>query len=195
MFDDSSPNRIHQPLRSIPRILIRAELCGNPQAGPAAAWSARLTVVYDHHVRLLEEKLTELAAPPSPPDSIPCCISIWTMTTAWSLIALRGASATCQRLAGLLAATRVSSTRSWRSPPAATPCSFPRFAYPRGEPLHACGPCGAFYQVRATRFGSRLSDASKGKGHLLKSFLTCATWRVTVRDDTDNSPQGPETAF
>src|SRR5665811_1424214 len=26
-------------------------------------------------------------------------------------------------------------------------------------------------------------------------YLTCATWRVTVRDDTDNPPQGTETAF
>jgi len=27
---------------------------------------------------------------------------------------------------------------------------------------------------------------------LLKLFLTCATWRVTLRDDPHNTPQGLE---
>ena len=41
---------------------------------------------------------------------------------------------------------------------------------------------------------------SKGPGFetkamVLKLILTCATWRVTVRDDTDHPPQGTETAF
>jgi len=30
---------------------------------------------------------------------------------------------------------------------------------------------------------------------MLKSLLTCAPWRVTVRDDKEFPPQGTETAF
>jgi hypothetical protein len=33
------------------------------------------------------------------------------------------------------------------------------------------------------------------RAKLLTSFLTCATWRVTVRCDTDDPSQGTETAF
>jgi hypothetical protein len=29
----------------------------------------------------------------------------------------------------------------------------------------------------------------------LELLLTCAMWRVTLRDDSDNSPQGLEAAF
>ncbi len=42
------------------RDLIRAELVRESSARPAAPVVGSLTVVYDHHVRLLEEKLTDL---------------------------------------------------------------------------------------------------------------------------------------
>ncbi len=45
--------------------------------------------------------------------------------------------------------------------------------------------------VRLTPHGCQRRKTAK----LLELFLTCATWRDTSRDDTDNSPQGPETAF
>jgi CopG family transcriptional regulator, nickel-responsive regulator len=42
------------------RDLIRAELVRETSSQPAGRVVGSLTVVYDHHVRLLEEKLTEL---------------------------------------------------------------------------------------------------------------------------------------
>jgi hypothetical protein len=59
---------------------------------------------------------------------------------------------------------------------------------PSGLPLLRC--------LKKLEHGDALTVALvKGLAKLLKLSLTCAPLHVAVRDDTDNSPQGPETAF
>jgi CopG family nickel-responsive transcriptional regulator len=87
------------------RDLIRAELVRESSSRPAGRVVGSLTVVYDHHVRLLEEKLTEMQH-----HHHRLILSVLHVhldhDNCMELIALRGASADVQRLAGLLAATK-----------------------------------------------------------------------------------------
>jgi CopG family nickel-responsive transcriptional regulator len=87
------------------RDLIRAELVRESSSRPAGRVVGSLTVVYDHHVRLLEEKLTEMQH-----RHHRLILSVLHVhldhDNCMELIALRGASADVQRLAGLLAATK-----------------------------------------------------------------------------------------
>ena len=87
------------------RDLIRAELVRESSSRPAGGVVGSLTVVYDHHVRLLEEKLTEMQHVHSR-----LILSVLHIhldhDNCLELIALRGASADVQRFAGLLAATK-----------------------------------------------------------------------------------------
>jgi CopG family nickel-responsive transcriptional regulator len=72
---------------------------------PAGRVVGSLTVVYDHHVRQLEEKLTELQH-----NHNRVILSVLHIhldhDNCMELIALRGTSADVQRFAGLLAATK-----------------------------------------------------------------------------------------
>ncbi len=87
------------------RDLIRAEVVWESSRRPAGRVVGSLTVVYDHHVRLLEEKLTEMQH-----HHHRLILSVLHIhldhDNCMELIALRGASADVQRLAGLLAATK-----------------------------------------------------------------------------------------
>jgi CopG family nickel-responsive transcriptional regulator len=87
------------------RDLIRAELVRESSSRPAGRVVGSLTVVYDHHVRLLEEKLTEMQH-----RHHRLILSVLHIhldhDNCMELIALRGASADVQRLAGLLASTK-----------------------------------------------------------------------------------------
>src|ERR1039458_10906628 len=87
------------------RDLIRAELVRESSSRPAGRVVALLPVVYDHHVRLLEEKLTEMQH-----HHHRLILSVLHVhldhDNCMELIALRGASADVQRFAGLLSATK-----------------------------------------------------------------------------------------
>jgi CopG family nickel-responsive transcriptional regulator len=87
------------------RDLIRAELVRESSSRPSGRVVGSLTVVYDHHVRLLEEKLTEMQH-----RHHRLILSVLHIhldhDNCMELIALRGASADVQRLAGLLASTK-----------------------------------------------------------------------------------------
>jgi CopG family nickel-responsive transcriptional regulator len=87
------------------RDLIRAELVRESSSRPTGRVVGSLTVVYDHHVRLLEEKLTELQH-----NHSRLILSVLHVhlshNICMELLALRGASADVQRFASLLAATK-----------------------------------------------------------------------------------------
>ncbi len=87
------------------RDLIRAELVRESSSRPAGQVVGSLTVVYDHHVRLLEEKLTELQH-----NQHHLILSVLHVhldhDNCMELIALRGTSAHVQRFANSLAATK-----------------------------------------------------------------------------------------
>jgi len=87
------------------RDLIRAELVRESSSRPTGHVVGSLTVVYDHHVRLLEEKLTELQH-----NHSRLILSVLHIhldhDNCMELIALRGTSKDVQRLAGLLTATK-----------------------------------------------------------------------------------------
>jgi CopG family nickel-responsive transcriptional regulator len=87
------------------RDLIRAELVRESSSRPAGRVVGSLTVVYDHHVRLLEEKLTEMQH-----HHHRLILSVLHVhldhDNCMELIALRGPSADVQRFAGLLSATK-----------------------------------------------------------------------------------------
>lgn len=87
------------------RDLIRAELVRESSIRPAGQIVGSLTVVYDHHVRLLEEKLTELQH--SHNSVILSVLHIHLdHDNCMELLALRGKSADVQRFANMLAATK-----------------------------------------------------------------------------------------
>ena len=87
------------------RDLIRAELVRETSSKPSGRVVGSLTVVYDHHVRLLEEKLTELQHTHSR-----LIVSVLHVhldhDNCLELIALRGASAEVRRFADALAAIK-----------------------------------------------------------------------------------------
>jgi CopG family transcriptional regulator, nickel-responsive regulator len=87
------------------RDLIRAELVREESSKPTGRVVGSLTVVYDHHVRLLEEKLTELQHTHSR-----LIVSLLHVHLdhdhCLELIALRGASAEVRRFADTLAAIK-----------------------------------------------------------------------------------------
>lgn len=87
------------------RDLIRAELVRQTSSQPSGRVVGSLTVVYDHHVRLLEEKLTELQHTHSR-----LIVSVMHVhldhDNCLELIALRGPSADVRRLADTLAAIK-----------------------------------------------------------------------------------------
>ena len=87
------------------RDLIRAELVREKSSKPSGRVVGSLTVVYDHHVRLLEEKLTELQH-----NHSRLIISLMHVHLdhdhCLELIALRGASAEVRRFADTLAAIK-----------------------------------------------------------------------------------------
>ena len=87
------------------RDLIRAELVRETSNQPAGRVVGSLTVVYDHHVRLLEEKLTELQH-----THRRLIVSLMHVhldhDNCLELIALRGPSAEVRRLADTLAAIK-----------------------------------------------------------------------------------------
>ncbi len=87
------------------RDLIRAELVRQSSSRPAGRVVGSLTVVYDHHVRLLEEKLTELQH-----QHHRLIVSVLHVhldhDNCMEVLALRGASGDVQRFADLLAATK-----------------------------------------------------------------------------------------
>ena len=87
------------------RDLIRAELVRESSSRPAGHVVGSLTLVYDHHVRQLEEKLTELQH-----NHHRVILSVLHIhldhDNCMELIALRGTSKAVQRFAGLLAATK-----------------------------------------------------------------------------------------
>ncbi len=87
------------------RDLIRADLVRESSSRPAGRVVGSLTVVYDHHVRMLEEKLTELQH-----NHHRLILSVLHVhldhDNCMEVIALRGASAEVQRFADLLASTK-----------------------------------------------------------------------------------------
>jgi len=87
------------------RDLIRAELVRESSSHLSGRVVGSLTVVYDHHVRLLEEKLTELQH-----DHNRLVVSVLHVhldhDNCMEVLALRGPSGDVQRFAGLLAATK-----------------------------------------------------------------------------------------
>ena len=87
------------------RDLIRAELVRESSSRPTGHVVGSLTLVYDHHVRQLEEKLTEMQH-----NHNRLILSVLHIhldhDNCMELIALRGSSADVQRFAGLLAATK-----------------------------------------------------------------------------------------
>jgi CopG family nickel-responsive transcriptional regulator len=87
------------------RDMIRAELVRESSIRPSGSVVGSLTVVYDHHVRLLEEKLTELQH-----NHNRLILSVLHIhldhDNCMELLALRGASKDVQRFADLLAATK-----------------------------------------------------------------------------------------
>jgi CopG family nickel-responsive transcriptional regulator len=87
------------------RDLIRAELVRESSSRPAGRVAGSLTVVYNHHARLLEEKLTELQH-----NHNRVILSVLHIhldhDNCMEVIALRGASSEVQRFADLLAATK-----------------------------------------------------------------------------------------
>lgn len=87
------------------RDLIRAELVRESSSRPAGRVVGSLTVVYDHHVRLLEEKLTEFQHKHNR-----LILSVLHVhldhDNCMEVIALRGQSGEVQRFADLLAATK-----------------------------------------------------------------------------------------
>jgi CopG family nickel-responsive transcriptional regulator len=87
------------------RDLIRAELVRETSSRPAGRVVGSLTVVYDHHVRLLEEKLTELQH-----THTRLIVSVMHVhldhDNCLELIALRGSSAEVRRFADSLAAIK-----------------------------------------------------------------------------------------
>ena len=87
------------------RDLIRAEMVRERSSKPTGRVVGSLTVVYDHHVRLLEEKLTELQHTHSR-----LIVSVLHVhldhDNCLELIAVRGASAEVRRFADALAAIK-----------------------------------------------------------------------------------------
>lgn len=87
------------------RDLIRAELVRESSIRPAGHVVGSLTVVYDHHVRQLEEKLTELQH-----NHHKLILSVLHVhldhDNCMELLALRGRSGDVQRFADLLSATK-----------------------------------------------------------------------------------------
>jgi len=87
------------------RDLIRAELVRETSSQPSGRVVGSLTVVYDHHVRLLEEKLTELQHTHSR-----LIVSVLHVhldhDNCLELIALRGPSADVRRFADTLSAIK-----------------------------------------------------------------------------------------
>ncbi len=87
------------------RDLIRAELVRETSSQPSGRVVGSLTVVYDHHVRLLEEKLTELQHTHSR-----LIVSVLHVhldhDNCLELIALRGPSADVRRFADTLGAIK-----------------------------------------------------------------------------------------
>ncbi len=87
------------------RDLIRAELVRETSSKPTGRVVGSLTVVYDHHVRQLEEKLTELQHTHSG-----LIVSLMHVhldhDNCLELIALRGSSAGVRRFADALAAIK-----------------------------------------------------------------------------------------
>ena len=83
------------------RDLIRAELVRESSSRPGGRVVGSLTLVYDHHVRMLEEKLTELQH-----EHHRVILSVLHVhldhDNCMEVIALRGASADVQRFADLL---------------------------------------------------------------------------------------------
>jgi CopG family nickel-responsive transcriptional regulator len=104
-FDDLIGKRGYTNRSEAFRDLIRAELVKESSSRPAGRVVGSLTVVYDHHVRLLEEKLTEMQH-----NHNRLILSVLHIhldhDNCMELIALRGASAEVQRFADLLAATK-----------------------------------------------------------------------------------------
>ena len=64
------------------RDLIRDELVEKAWESPESQVVGTVTLVYDHHVRLLNEKLTDIQHDFHRPFSPPCTCT-WTTTTAW----------------------------------------------------------------------------------------------------------------
>jgi len=87
------------------RDLIRAELVRESSSRPTGPVVGSLTLVYDHHVRQLEEKLTEMQH-----NHNRLILSVLHIhldhDNCMELIALRGSSADVQRFADSLAATK-----------------------------------------------------------------------------------------
>lgn len=87
------------------RDLIRAELVKESSSRPTGHVVGSLTVVYDHHVRMLEEKLTELQH-----NQHGLILSVLHVhldhDNCMEVIALRGASKQIQQFADAVAATR-----------------------------------------------------------------------------------------
>jgi CopG family nickel-responsive transcriptional regulator len=87
------------------RDLIRAELVKETSSRPSGRVVGSLTVVYDHHVRQLEEKLTEMQH-----NHHKLILSVLHVhldhDNCMEVLALRGASSEIQRFAGALAATK-----------------------------------------------------------------------------------------
>ena len=87
------------------RDLIRAELVRETSSHPSGRVVGSLTVVYDHHVRLLEEKLTELQH-----THTRLIVSLMHVhldhDNCLELIALRGPSADVRRFADALASIK-----------------------------------------------------------------------------------------
>jgi CopG family transcriptional regulator, nickel-responsive regulator len=104
-FDDLIDKRGYTNRSEAFRDLIRAELVRESSSRPTGRVVGSLTVVYDHHVRLLEEKLTEMQHVHSR-----LILSVLHVhldhDNCMELIALRGKSADVQRFASSLAATK-----------------------------------------------------------------------------------------
>lgn len=64
----------------------------------------------------------------------------------------------------------------------------------RREPRSVCVAHVRLARRGGRAFGSRLTDASKGKGEAATIVsLTCVILRVTVKNDSVDTPQGVET--
>jgi CopG family nickel-responsive transcriptional regulator len=104
-FDSLIENRGYTNRSEAFRDLIRAELVRETSSKPAGRVVGSLTVVYDHHVRLLEEKLTELQH-----THTRLIVSLMHVhldhDNCLELIALRGPSAEVRRFADSLASIK-----------------------------------------------------------------------------------------
>jgi len=104
-FDSLIENRGYTNRSEAFRDLIRAELVREKSGKPGGRVVGSLTLVYDHHVRLLEEKLTELQHSHSR-----VIVSVMHVHldhhNCLELVALRGSSAEVRRFADLLTAIK-----------------------------------------------------------------------------------------